>query len=210
MQFQVDAAGFERELRRATAAELVRVDKAIADGVKEATDGLKEELRDRTFVVLGRRVAYAWQVRFYPNQGERGGPAGFVWTKAPRIIDFWRAERVVTPTGRYFAIPVNPVVKRFGKAMTIAEVENKFNQDLEPRVLKGGNIGLFADLVRARSGRGFRRATPGRRAQGRAPEKVLLFVLVRTLRSRKLIDLVEPANRWANRVPELVDKRLGA
>lgn len=208
-QIQLDAAAFERELRQATASELQRVEKAIDEGVKDAGAGLKEELRDLTFVVLGRRVAYTWQGRFYANPGNTGGPAAFVWTKAPRIIDFWRAERVVTPLGGAFAIPVNPVVKRFGKAMTIAEVEAKFNQDLEPRRLPSGNIGLFADLLRGRNGRGFRQATKGRLAQGRKTEKVLLFVLVRSLRSRKLIDLVGPANRWAAKVPALVDARLG-
>lgn len=210
MQIRLDAAAFERELRQATAAELQRVEQAIDDGLREAATGLKEELRDRTFQVLGRRVAYTWQSRFYDNRGQSGGPAGFVWTKAPRIIDFWRAERVVTPLGKAFAIPVNPVVKRFGRAMSIAEVEAKFNQDLEPVRLPSGLIGLFADLLRAKSGRGFRQPTRGRVAQGRKTEKVLLFVLVRSLRSRKLIDLVGPAERWANKVPQLVERKLGA
>jgi hypothetical protein len=210
VQVQIDAAGFGRDLRRACASESARVGKAIDDGLKEATVGLKEVVRDLTFVALGRRVAYAWQSRFYRNTGQAGGPAGFVYTKAPRIIDFFRAERVVTPLGHAFAIPVNPVVKRFGRPMTIAEVETRFNQDLQPRRLPSGNIGLFADLVRARSGRGFRQPTKGRVAGGRKVELVLMFVLVKSLRSRKLIDLVGPANRWASKVPQLVDNRLGA
>jgi hypothetical protein len=210
VQVQVNAAAFASDLRRACASESARAGKAIDDAVAEATIGLKEELRDLTFVALGRRVAYAWQSRFYPNKGQAGGPAGFVYTKAPRIIDFFRAERVVTPLGHAFAIPVSPVVKRFGKAMTIAEVETRFNQDLQARRLPSGNIGLFADLVRARSGRGFRQATKGRVAGGRKVELVLMFVLVKSLRSRKLIDLVAPANRWANQVPQLVDKKLDA
>lgn len=210
MQIQVDAAAFARELRQATASELARVEAAIDGGIQEATTGLKEELRDATFSKLGVRVAYAWRSRFYPNPNDKRGPAGFVWTKAPRIIDFWSAERVVTPIGAAFAIPVNPIVKRGGRAMSIFEVETRFNQDLEARRLPSGNVGLFADLLRAKSGRGFRSPTKGRTAQGRRTEKVLLFVLVRNLRSRKLVDLVGPAQRWAARVPDLVNKRLGA
>jgi len=166
-------------------------------------------LRDRTFTALGYKIAYAWRSKFYANRGSPRGPAGFVWTKAPKIIDFHRAEKVHTPIGEAFAIPVNPVVKRGGRAMSIAEVESKFNQDLQPRRLASGNIGLFADLLRAKSGRGFRQATRGRVAQGRKPELVLLFVLVRNLRSHKLIDIEGPARRWGARVPDLIDKKLG-
>lgn len=212
MKVSIDAKGLEAALRTSLRAESARVDRAVNDAVREATEGLKEELRDRTFTALGRKIAYAWQARFYPNRDDPRGPAGFVWSKAPKIIDFHRAERIRTPVGGAFAIPVNPVVKRGGRAMSIAEVESRFNQDLDPRRLPSGNIGLFADLVRGRSQRrpGFRQATRGRLAQGRRPEKVLLFVLVRSLRSRKLIDLVGPANRWAARIPALVEKKLGA
>lgn len=209
MQVRIDAGAIGRELRSALGRESKRVAGAIDAAVRDATDGLKEELRDRTFQVLGNRVAYAWQGRFYANRGEKGGPAGFVWTKAPRIIDYFRATRVVTPVGAAFAIPVNPVVKRGGRAMSPIEVEAKFNVELEARKLPSGNVGLFADLVRGRNGRGFRPDTRGRRSQGRAPEKVLLFVLVRSLRSRKLIDLEGPARRWGARIPQLVDAKLG-
>ena len=209
---KIDTAAFERDIRAACSAEVARVDAALLDAVKEATDGLKEELRDKTFTALGLKIAYAWQSRDYPNKDDPRGPAGFVWTKAPKIIDFWRAERIHTPLGAAFAIPVNPVVKRFGRAMSIAEVEAKFNQDLQPVRLKSGNIGLFADLVRAKSARrpGFRSPTKGRAAQGRKPQKVLMFVLVRSIRSRKLIDLGGPAKRWAARVPALFEARMGA
>jgi hypothetical protein len=210
MQVQVDAAAFLADLRRATRAEADRVFAAVDESVKEATTGLKEELRDQTFKVLGRRVAYAWQSRHYPNKGQAGGPAGFVWTKAPRIIDFFRAERVVTPLGNAFAIPVASMVKRGGRTMSVHEVEQQLGQRLQAHRLPSGLIGLFANLVRGRNGRGFRPDTPGRRAQGRKPELTLMFVLVRNLKSRKLIDLDGPANRWAGKVPQLVEQKLGS
>ncbi len=208
----VDAVSFERELRAACTAEIDRLDGALVGGVEEATTGLKDELRDQTFTALGLKVAYAWQGRVYPNKDDPRGPAGFVWSKAAKIIDFHSAEKIRTPIGDAFAIPVNPVVKRFGKAMSIAEVEAKFNQDLQPVRLKSGNIGLFADLVRGRSTRrpGFREATSRRFAAGRKVQKVLLFVLVRSIRSRKLIDIEGPARRWGARVPALIEARLGA
>lgn len=210
MKISIDAKTFGDSLRASLRAESARVDRAVDEALREATSGLKEEMRDLTFTALGRKVAYAWQERFYPNKDDPRGPAGLVYSKAPKIIDFHRAERIRTPIGGAFAIPVNPVVKRGGRAMSIAEVESRFNQDLQPVRLRSGNIGLFADLIGARSGRGFRPATRGRLAQGRRAQKVLLFVLVRSLRSRKLIDLAGPAKRWTARIPALIDKRLGA
>lgn len=212
MKLSIDAAAFQSELRSACTLQVERIEAAVAAAVDEATDGLKEDLRDQTFTALGRKVAFAWQGRLYPNKDDARGPAGFVWSKAPKIIDFWRAERIRTPVGNAFAIPVNPVVKRFGRAMSIAEVESRFNQDLQPVRLPSGNIGLFADLVRGKSSRrpGFRQATKRRAAAGRKAEKVLMFVLVRNIRSRKLIDLEGPARRWAARVPVLIEARLGA
>jgi hypothetical protein len=161
VQIQVDAADFRAQLRQVCRAEADRVFKATEEAVKEAATGLKEELRDQTFKVLGRRVAYTWQSRFYPNKGQAGGPAGFVWTKAPRIIDFFRAERVVTPLGNAFAIPVNPMVKRGGRVMSVREVEQQIGQRLQAVKLPSGLIGLFADLLRGRNGRGFRPRRPG-------------------------------------------------
>lgn len=181
---------------------------AVDAGLVDATDGLKADLRTETELMLGVRVGRTWRSRFYPNKGDGRGPAGFVWSKAPRIISFWSADRVVTPQGRAFAIPVNPVIQRRGRPMTIFEVETQFNQDLIPRRLPSGNIGLFANLTRARSGKGFRQSTPGRRSQGRHNELVLMFVLVRSLRSRKLIDLNAIAQKWGARAVDLIGDRL--
>jgi hypothetical protein len=36
-----------------------------------------------------------------------------------------------------------------------------------------------------------------------------MFVLVRNLKSKKLIDLNGPANRWAGQVPQLIADKLG-
>lgn len=207
MRIRASIDGLDAALR----SESQRVFSVVDEGMKEGAEGLKNDLREETASVLGRRVAFAWRSRFYANPGDTRGPAGFVWSKAARIIDFHSAERVHTPIGAAFAIPVNPVVKRGGRAMSIAEVESRFNQDLIPRRLPSGNIGLFADLVRARSGRrpGFRQATKGRIAAGRKPQLTLMFVLVRHLRSHKLIDLQGAAQRWGARTAADINRRLG-
>jgi hypothetical protein len=195
-------------LRYALEGELQRVDQAQSSALQEATQGLKDELRQETAAVLGTRVSLTWRSRFYPNRGDSRGPAGFVWSKAPRIIDFWSAQRVVTPLGQAFAIPVNPVIKRRGRKATIAEVEQKYGK-LQAVRLKDGNIGLFATLVRSKSGSGFRSPTKGRSRQGRSAERVLMFILVRTIRSTKLIDIDAAAARWATRYADAIGANLG-
>jgi hypothetical protein len=196
-------------LRYAIQAAADRVDKAITDPLQEATEGLKDELRRETAAVLGTRVSLTWRSRFYPNPGDQRGPAGFVWSKAPRILSFFSADRIVTPLGQAFAIPVNPVIKSRGRKATVAEVEQQFGK-LQAVKLKDGNIGLFATLVRARNGRGFRAPTKGRLRQGRNAEKVLMFILVKTIRSAKLVDIDAAASRWALRYADMIARNLGA
>lgn len=182
----------------------------VIDGEVEAgTEALKADLRAETEAVLGRRVANAWRSRFYSNKGDAHGPAGLVWSRAARIINFFSADRIITPIGGAFAIPVNPVVKRGGRPMTPVEVEARFNQELIAKPLPSGNLGLFLRLISGRSGRGFRAASRGRLAQGRKAVLTLMFVLIRTLRGHKLIDLEALGQRRAERVAANIERQLG-
>jgi hypothetical protein len=210
VRIRVDAGGFSRELRAAFRVESTRVAKAIDDEVKDAVDGLKTDLRHATEGVLGTKIANAWRGKFFANKGQSGGPAAFVWTKAPKIIDFFSSAKVVTPLGAAFAIPTDKVPRGpRGRRLTPFEVEARFNADLEPVKLPSGRIGLVIDVIGGRNGRGFRAATQRRRAQGRSSQRVLMFVLSRApLRSRRLIDLDAIANRWANRIAANVATRL--
>jgi hypothetical protein len=210
MKIQVDAAGFARDLKRACAQELARVEKAIDEEVKAGGDSLKADLRSETEALLGPKIANAWRGKFYANKGQGGGPASFVWSKAPRILDFFSSSKIITPLGQAFAIPTENVPRgNRGRRLSPIEVEARFNTELQPGRLKNGQIGLFMDLVAARSGRGFRQATTRRKAQGRASKPVLMFVLWKgPLRGRKLIDLEAAANRAAARTAANIATRI--
>lgn len=201
-------------LNEALNGEFQRLERATTAAMREATTGLKEEMRDRTFAAgLGYRLSGTWQGETYPSSGESLDPSAYVFTKAPKIISSYVGRsRVVTPIGGGFAIPVNPVIGRNGKPLSPYEVERRFNQDFAVRQLRSGNLGLFLNLVRGRSKRrpGFRQATKGRTAQGRRAEMTLMFVVVRQLRTKDLLDLEGPMRRWADRVSGLIDKHLGA
>lgn len=200
--------GLDAALRSESARVFTIVDEEVRDG----GEGLRADLKQQTADALGTRVANAWRGKFYANAGDPKGPAGFVWSKAPRIMDFFSSSKLVTPIGEAFAIPTENVPRGpRGRRLTPIEVEARFNAELQPVRLKSGRIGLFIDVISARSTRrpGLRAATKGRRAQGRAVKKVLMFVLMRELRSRKLIDLEAIAQRWGARVAGNIDRRLG-
>jgi hypothetical protein len=190
--------------------------------IEEATLGLKEELRAQTRAAgLGSRLPTTWQGRIYPNKGDIRGPAGFVWSQAPRIISLFAYGGTIAPHGgsNYLWIPTDAVplstsgprgsTRRGGKSkMTPSEVEYHFNQDLFVRRGKNGHFLAFLNLITAKSRKrpGFRQPTRRRVAAGRKAEPVLMFVLVRNLTFRKRIDLEGAANRWGARLPDLIEK----
>lgn len=200
-------------LDAALASESRRVFSVVDQEVKAGSDGLKGDLRQQTQDLLGTRVANAWRGKFYANDGDPKGPAGFVWSKAPRIIDFFSSSRLITPLGESFAIPTSNVPRGArGRRLTPIEVEARFNVELQPIRLPSGNLGLVMPAIDASSRRrpGLRSATAGRVGQGRAVRQVLMFVLIKgPLRSRKLIDLQATANRWGATVAGNIDRKLG-
>lgn len=187
-------------LDKALRMELARVDKVETRRVKDATDGLKAELRADTARALGPRIGGAWQARFYTED-----KAGFVYTNTPKIIDFNMRNVVVRPIGghKFIAIPTVNVPRqgRYRRRMTVEQVERMFNQDLI--ILngkRGGKLG-FIEGVRAKSVKrpGARNATKGRLAQGRAVERILMFVFVPWVKGRKVIDPDAIFQRWSKR-----------
>jgi hypothetical protein len=209
MRVNAEMAG----LRQALRYHSDRVLSVVDDEVKAATDGLKADLRTQTEDALGTRVANAWRGKYFANEGSASGPAAFVWSKAPRILDFFSSSKLVTPLGQAFAIPTENVPRGSrGRRLTPIEVEARFNAELQPVRLKSGKIGLFLDLVAARSKRrpGLRPATRGRLAQGRASRKLLMFVLWKgPLRGKALIDLDATAQKWGARTADNIGRRLG-
>lgn len=190
-----------------------RVFAVVDEEVKVGGDGLRQDLKRETGEVLGQKVANAWRGKFFPNKGDPHGPASFVWSKAPKIVDFFSSTRLVTPIGEAFAIPTDNVPRGpRGRRLSPIEVEARFNTELQPVKLRSGRVGLVMEAVTARSSRrpGLRAATSRRRAQGRAVRRVLMFVLTRgPLRGRKLIDLDKLARRWGAKTADNIDRRLG-
>jgi len=213
VRIHVDVPPFRDALKEAEGALAAAATRAM----KEATPELVRELRAQvTSAGLGGRLANTWRHRVYPDQGAQRGslePAGFVWSRAPDIISSFVRGATIRPLGgrKYLFIPTDNVPRRSGrrgstKRMTPTEVEYAFNQDLFIRNGRQGRKLAFIRTVAARSGRGRRRGTAGRLAQGRKLEETLMFVLVRTARMPRLLDLDGPAQRAANRFVAAFDR----
>ncbi len=190
----------------------------VATAATEAMRGttyktLLELRRQVTDNGLGVRLANTWRDRIYPEKRKSMTPTGFIWSNAPDIIEGFTRGATIRPVGaaQYLWIPTKNVprsrarVNRRGQrvkggAMSPEEVENAFNDSLFVRKSrKAGTLLAFINVVRSRNGRSFRPQTAGRSRQGRKAEPVLMFVLTRTVRLPKLLDLQGPAQRWEER-----------
>lgn len=202
-----------------TASGLSGVGRGFEDGVagiltrtaRQMTASIKADLRAETVSGgLGPRVANAWRGETYPKGRDSMGPASYVKTNAPRIIDAFSRVQVILPTDgrRYLAIPTKNVpLKGRGRKMTPVEVEASFNQDLilrPSRTRRSAFLG-FVNVIQAKNLKGWRRATAGRLAQGRAVKLVLMFVFVRSVKTRQRLDLAAVAARASAAYPGMLD-----
>lgn len=190
---------------------LADFERANTDAMKEARDGLKDEMRDQVFGAgLGRRLAYTWQGEVYPKAGTSLEPSAYVFSKAPRILSLFATGAVIRPVNgsRYLWIPTDRVPRRRGRGnqtrMTPEEVERFYNTDI---YVRNGRGGVKLAYVNASANRSRRRTGAATRGPRRSEAKPIhVFTLVRSVQGRKLLDLDGPAQRWAARYPGLVEK----
>lgn len=156
-------------------------------GARRFRARLKLALRDDVRRAgLGDRVANAWRDEVYPNSGKVSmRPTVFAWTKAPAIV---RGHSDGVPikgkSGNWLAIPTENTPRKGRRYATPLEVEGIFNQDLVVFQGRGGTALAFVNAIRAKSGRGFRRATKRRAKDGRENQMVLMFVFVKQVSLR--------------------------
>lgn len=91
-------AALQGDLNDLLKAELRVAEKAVTVGVREATDGLKTDLRRQiTSAGLGSRLANTWRGEVYPKGQPSIGAAGFVWSKAPGLVRMYAEEQPGRP-----------------------------------------------------------------------------------------------------------------
>ena len=220
MQIDVGVPDFTAIMREVEGGVAKAATAAMRETTKPAVTDLRQQVTSNG---LGQRLANTWRDRVYPENRESMTPSGYIWSNAPEIIDSFVRGATIRPVGggKYLWIPTKNVprargrVNRRGKnikggAMSPEEVENMFNIDFTIRPGRNGTLLAFIDVVRSLNGRSVRKATKGRARQGRFAKPVLMFVLRRTVRLPRLLDLKGPADRWGSAFVSAFERRLAS
>jgi hypothetical protein len=202
--------------QRPRVKEGLALDLKALEGVHKAamTDlvtGFVGELREQVEGAgLGRRLANTWRGTVYPKSGDSLHPAGWVESKAPKIIAAFAHGATILPLNgkRYLWIPTDKTPLRGrGRKMTPREVIATFAQPFVFIRSREGRLLACVKVLKAKSGRGFRRATTRRLAQGREVELVAMFTLMPAVRLDQRINPDAAFDRWAGRFDALTQAR---
>ena len=205
-------AAIEGRLSDVMAGEIAAAEKAVSAGVREGADGLKLDLRRQiTSAGLGTRLANTWRSKLFPASGRSIGAAGFVWSKAPRIVGVYQDGAVIRSSrGLFLAIPL-PAAGKYadgGKKITPGGFERRTGIRLRFVYRRGVPSLLVADNSRldrrglARANTGTRKGATFTRLTGRST--VPVFLLVLQVHFRKRLDVDGAAARWQAALPGLV------
>ncbi|HUX16663.1 MAG TPA: DUF6441 family protein [Phycisphaerae bacterium] len=206
---RLDAA-LEGDLKRFLADELKAGEEAVTAGVREATEGLKQDLRRQIVGAgLGRRLANTWRSEVYPRGQKSIRAAGLVFSKAPDIVRAYEDGAVIrSKRGLFLAIPT-PAAGKYGdgrKKITPGGWERAHGQRLRFVYRHRGPSLLVAENQRARTGKrgGFGKASASTLRTGRGLATVPMFILVPQVTVRKRLDVAGAAARWHAALPGLV------
>ncbi|ACL60596.1 DUF6441 family protein [Methylobacterium nodulans] len=204
------------DLRQALAGSEVQIARSVTAGMRQVTDGLKEDLReDVRRAGLGQRLANTWRGRTFPSSGESVEAAAYVSSNAPKLIDaFDRGVTILAKGRKYLAIPtpdagVRQVSARrakgsTGNGLTPAAWERETGVKLRFVPTRTGGV-LVADAFYRRQAARFQRRKSFQPIREAGPAAgrlfVVIFVLVRQAKLRKRLDIDTVAQAWAERVP---------
>ncbi|TGY90656.1 hypothetical protein E5163_05960 [Marinicauda algicola] len=198
------------DLGRIMAEEIKAAERAATAGVREAVDGLKNELRAQvTSAGLGARLARTWRAEIFPKGRNSIRAAGLVWSKAPGIIRIYEDGATIrSKNGFFLAIPT-AAAGRYGdggRKITPGGWERRTGQRLRFVYRRHAPSLLVADNMRARTGKrgGFARASAAALRSGRGLVTVPIFILAPQVTFRKRLDVAGAALRWQERLPGLV------
>eukprot|EP01037_Dinobryon_pediforme_P015089 gene15090-15229_t len=76
------------DLGKALAETEKDIERAVTSGMRDAADGLKQDLREDVVAAgLGERLSRTWRGKTFPEVGESAEAAAYVWSRAPKIVD---------------------------------------------------------------------------------------------------------------------------
>ena len=186
--------------------------------MRQAAKLLQQDLFDETVgAMLGYRLAKTWRTRTYPQSADSLEPAGWVWTKAPVLIDAFDRGVTITAKGRrWLAIPTEAAGKRApiggatgsggirGKSARITPAGFEARTGLKLRFVYQGPTPslLVVDGARRDALKRAARYQPkgrGSKLYGPAGRTIVVFILLRQVRLKKRLELDGPAFRASQR-----------
>jgi hypothetical protein len=200
-------AALQGNLKSVMAAEVKAAEQAVMQGVRQATDGLKLELRGQvTGAGLGTRLSNTWRGDVYPKGTQSVNAAGFVWSKAPQIIGaFDEGVTIRSKRGRFLAIPTQYVIRRRNKRVSPADFEEAGIPLRYIPPLGARRVGLLVvDNFRVTKKGRARVASPTALRTGRGLTTIVMFILVPQVSITKRFDIDTASRKWIDRLPQLV------
>jgi hypothetical protein len=194
------------DLGKALAETEKDIERAVTSGMRDAADGLKQDLREDVVAAgLGERLSRTWRGKTFPEVGESAEAAAYVWSRAPKIVDaFDRGVVIRSARGLFLAIPTTAAGKSGRSA--VGSRENITPEGWQRRtglklrfVYRRGRPSLLVADARINT-RGL--AARNRRKIGQA--SVIVFILVPQVALKKRLDVESAAKRQAARVPSLI------
>lgn len=202
---RLDAA-IKGSLPKYMAQQLEAAQTAVTGGVTEITDHIKGDLRDQVRNAgLGPRLAKSWQGKVYPKGKKSLNAAGFVFSKAPKIISAFNDGVVIkSKDGWWLAVPTEAAPKRGvgGKRISPSNFPEHSLGRLRFVYRPGAVSLLVVDGLRAGTGKrgGFRKASDSAVKTGRGLATVVMFFLVPQAQLKKRLDYKAVVNQ---RQPQL-------
>lgn len=195
------------DLGKALAETEKDIERAVTSGMRDAADGLKQDLREDVVAAgLGRRLSRTWRGKTFPEVGVSAEAAAYVWSRAPTIVDaFDRGVVIRSARGLFLAIPTAAAGKSGRSAagsrekITLEGWQRRTGLKLRFIYRRGRPSLLVADDARINA-RGL--AARNRRKTGQA--SVIVFILVPQVSLKKRLDVESAAAAQAARVPLLI------
>lgn len=185
---------------------------AVTAAISEITNNIKIDLREQVQSAgLGPRLAKSWQSKVYPKGQKSIEAAGWVFSKAPKIIRAFNEGGLIrSPNGFFLAIPTASAPKRGmgGKRITPSNFPEHSLGKLR-FVYRPGKISLLVvDNLRAGTGKrgGFRKASDTALRTGRGLTTVVMFLLVPQVMLKKRLDYQRVVARWEPQLPQSILK----
>lgn len=208
------AAALRGDLKKIMKQELADAELAVTYGVSNATEGLQMAMRNQVLSAnLGNRLSKTWRADIYPFGGRSINTAGYVFTKAEKIMaGFERSTVITSKDGWWLAIPTSNAPKYGigGKRINPSNFPESQLGGLRFIYRRGKPSLLVVDNARAsysrKTGqlRGFRKASDSAVKKGRNLTTVVMFLLVPQVKMPKLIDFEGEAALWYSRLPKLI------